>query len=151
MRRDDKRIISKEDLVKILRGGQVCCLSMVDRGKPYVVPVSYGYAENALYVHSAPEGRKIDILGKNPEVCFSIVGDYEIIKSERACFWSARYRSVTGTGKARILTDRDEKEKGFAVLMGHYSDREYDFTGMALDDVIVIKVEIETIEGKRSS
>ncbi|MCK5352695.1 pyridoxamine 5'-phosphate oxidase family protein [bacterium] len=151
MRRSDKQIKDLAELEAILRSAQICHLSMVDEGKPYVVPLNFGYEDNALYFHSAPEGRKINILRKNPEVCFSVVARHEIVVSERACSWTAEFSSVTGTGKAAILTDRAVKEKGLTVLMSQYSDEKYDFSDEELDGVVVIRVEIEEMAGKSST
>ena len=131
MRRKEKRIESKTDLA-------------------YVVPLNYGYADGALYFHSAPEGRKVDILKKNSEVCFTVVSDYELVRGEKACSWTAEYRSVIGTGKARILTEPEEKERGLAVFMGQYSGEDYDFSDIPLNNLIVIRVDIETLMGKSS-
>ncbi len=150
MRRSDKQIKDLAELEAILRSAQICHLSMVDEGKPYVVPLNFGYEDNALYFHSAPEGRKINILRKNPEVCFSVVARHEIVVSERACSWTAEFSSVTGTGKAAILTDRSEKEKGLTVLMSQYSDEKYDFSDEDLDGVVVIRVDVQEMTGKTS-
>jgi nitroimidazol reductase NimA-like FMN-containing flavoprotein (pyridoxamine 5'-phosphate oxidase superfamily) len=150
MRRSDRQLTDPFELEAILRSAQVCHLSMVDGTKPYVVPLNYGYEDGALYFHSAPEGRKINVLKKNPDVCFSIVARHEIVVNERACSWTAEFSSVTGTGKAEILIDRAEKEKGLAVLMSQYSDEKYDFSDEDLDGVDVIKVEIEEMTGKKS-
>ena len=151
MRRSDKQIKDLAELEAILRSAQICHLSMVDEGKPYVVPLNFGYEDNALYFHSAPEGRKINILRKNPEVCFSVVARHEIVVSERACSWTAEFSSVTGTGKAAILTDRAVKEKGLTVLMSQYSDEKYDFSDEDLDGVVVIRVEVQEMTGKSST
>ncbi|UCF89411.1 MAG: pyridoxamine 5'-phosphate oxidase family protein [bacterium] len=150
MRRSEKQIKDIEEIEGILRSAQLCHLSLVDDGKPYVVPMNFGYAEGALYFHSAPEGRKIDIIRKNPEVCFNIIGRYDLVTGESACSWTAQFDSVTGTGKAEILIDRAGKEKGLAVLMGQYSREKYDFSVEDLDGVVVIKVQIESLSGKRS-
>lgn len=151
MRRKDKRIESRDEVVKILRRGHVCFLSMVDGKRPYVVPLNYGYAQNALFFHSAPEGRKIRILRENPDVSFCIVSDYELVRSGNACSWTADYSSVMGAGKAIILREQREKTRGLSVIMGHYSDLEFDFSSAALEDVAVIRVDIDTMEGKKSS
>ena len=151
MRRSDKQITDIADLEAILHSAQICHLSMVDDGKPYVVPINFGYEEGTLYFHSAPEGRKIDVLKQNPEVCFSVVARHEIVVSERACSWTAEFSSVTGTGKAAILTDRAVKEKGLTVLMSQYSDEKYDFSDEDLDGVVVIRVEVQEMTGKSST
>ena len=151
MRRSDKQIKDLAELEAILRSAQICHLSMVDEGRPYVVPLNFGYEEGTLYFHSAPEGRKIDVLKQNPEVCFSVVARHEIVVSERACSWTAEFSSVTGTGKAAILTDRAGKEKGLTVLMSQYSDEKYDFSDEDLDGVVVIRVEVKEMTGKSST
>jgi nitroimidazol reductase NimA-like FMN-containing flavoprotein (pyridoxamine 5'-phosphate oxidase superfamily) len=151
MRRNDKRIESAAELAELLRSGEVCHLSMVDDGKPYIVPLNYGYVDGVLYFHSAPEGRKIDILRKNPQVCFSVVADHQLIEGVKACSWSASYRSVIGTGIASILTEPAEKKVGLKILMAQYSDREYEFSDWDLERVVVIRVEIEEMSGKGST
>ena len=123
---------------------------MVDDGKPYVLPLNYGYLDRALYFHSASEGRKIDILRKNSQVCFSIVADHQLVEGVKACSWSASYRSVIGTGTASILTEPAEKDKGLKILMAQYSDRDYEFTGSDLERVVVIRVDIASLSGKGS-
>ena len=150
MRRSDRQISDPAELETILRSAQLCHLAMVDDGKPYVVTLNFGYADGALYFHSAPEGRKIDVIRKNPEVCFNVIRNYDLVTGEQACSWSAEYSSVTGTGKAEIVTNREGKEKGLKLLMGQYSKEEYDFTEKELDGVVIIRVEVETFMGKSS-
>jgi nitroimidazol reductase NimA-like FMN-containing flavoprotein (pyridoxamine 5'-phosphate oxidase superfamily) len=150
MRRSDKKIESKNDLAELLRNGELCHLAMVDGDKPYVVPLNYGYLDGALYFHSAPEGRKIDILRENPQVCFCVVADHQLIEGVKGCSWSARYQSVIGTGKAVIITDSSEKAEGLKILMAQYSEREYEFSDVELEGVVVIRVEIEEMSGKGS-
>jgi nitroimidazol reductase NimA-like FMN-containing flavoprotein (pyridoxamine 5'-phosphate oxidase superfamily) len=151
MRRSDKQITDPAEIEALLRSAELCHLSMVNDGKPYVVPMNFGYANGALYFHSAPEGRKIDVMRKNPDVCFSVIGKYDLKTGEKACSWTAKYSSVIGTGKASILEDRVEKEKGLAILMAQYSKDEFDFTDENLDGVVVIKVEVQEMTGKSST
>ena len=150
MRRSDRQVTDPAEMESILRSSTLCHLAMIDEGRPYIVPMNFGYADGALYLHSAPVGRKISILKENPEVCFSIVARHEIVENERACSWTARLSSVIGTGRARIVTEKREVEKGLTVLMAQYSDKTYDFSGEDLDGVVIIRVEIETLTGKSS-
>jgi nitroimidazol reductase NimA-like FMN-containing flavoprotein (pyridoxamine 5'-phosphate oxidase superfamily) len=150
MRRSDRQITDLAEIEFILSSASFCHLSMVDDGKPYVVPMNFGYADGVLYLHSAPQGRKIDVLRKNPRVCFSIVHKHELVTGKKACSWSAKYASVVGTGKAEIVSDRDGKEIGLTILMGQYSEEEFDFSKEKLDGMVVIRVEIDTLMGKSS-
>lgn len=148
MRRSEKQITDPKEIEAILRSGRVCFLCMVDDGKPYVVPLNFGYDKGSLYFHSAPEGRKIDILRKNSDVCFSIVARHNLVRSEKACSWTAEYSSVTGNGHAAILTDEEAIRSGLNILMGQYSEEGYEFNREDLDGVVIIRVEILEMTGK---
>ena len=67
VRRDDKEIKDPEGIRDILKKGLVCHVAMVDDGKPYMVAMNYGFRDDTIYLHAAIEGRKIDILRKNPD------------------------------------------------------------------------------------
>ena len=150
MRRSDKQITELKEIESLLRSSEICHLSMVDDGKPYVVPMNFGYENSALYFHSAPEGRKIDVLESNPHVCFSIIARNILVKGEKACTWTAKFSSVIGTGRAAIVDDRAGKEEGLSILMKQYSDEDYKFSGENLDGVVIIRVEVVEMTGKSS-
>ncbi len=44
-----------------------CC----EGSRPYIVPLAYVFHENALYGQTT-EGKKVEILRKNPLVCFQV-------------------------------------------------------------------------------
>jgi nitroimidazol reductase NimA-like FMN-containing flavoprotein (pyridoxamine 5'-phosphate oxidase superfamily) len=46
-------------------------LGCIDNGKPYVVPMAFVFQENVLYGQTT-EGKKIEMLRKNPKVCFQV-------------------------------------------------------------------------------
>ncbi|MCW8984119.1 MAG: pyridoxamine 5'-phosphate oxidase family protein, partial [Thermoanaerobaculales bacterium] len=60
MRRRDKEITSRQEIDEIIRSALVCRIALADRDEPYVVPVSFGYDGDALFIHTARSGRKID-------------------------------------------------------------------------------------------
>ena len=72
MRKVNQEIKDERVLSEILSGGSICRVAMLDGDLPYIVPVNYGYSDGALYIHSAPEGKKIDLLGKDNRVCFEV-------------------------------------------------------------------------------
>jgi hypothetical protein len=70
----------------ILMEAEVCRLGCTDDvGKPYIVPLSFAYREGKIYIHSAPEGQKIDILGKNPGCCIEVDDCRDIVRAEIPC------------------------------------------------------------------
>lgn len=111
MRRSDRQIEDKIEIDSIIRSSTICHLALSEGDQPYVVPLNFGYEEGALYFHCAKEGRKIDIIRRNPRVCFSFVGDHRVVPSETPCGWTMRYREHDGEGEW-ILTRGRRPEVG---------------------------------------
>ena len=150
MRRKEKEITSLEEIEEIVKKSKVCRIGLVDGDEPYILPVCFGYEGNALYFHSAPEGRKIDLIRRNNRACFEIDTDVEIISGEKPCDWTARYRSVIGTGRAFILEKNEEKRHGLSVIMRQYSPNISELRFEKLGSVAVVKIEVDRITGKKS-
>ncbi len=149
MRRNEKQITKAADIEQILKQGQVCRLGFVDRNVPYIVPVNYGYQDQALYFHSAREGRKIDLIRANPLVCFEVDELVKMNKAASACDWGVSFKSVIGTGTAHLLTTLEEKKTGLDIIMAHYSGRLFTYPNEMLEKTAVIKVTIEEMTGKQ--
>jgi hypothetical protein len=149
MRRKEWAIKDREAIDAIIRESRLCRLGLTDGTQPYVVPLFFGYDGEALYLHGAPVGRKIDILRLNNRVCveFDLLG--ALRPSEEACRWSAGYRSVIGFGTAELVEGPDAKRAMLALIMAQYSKEAYSFPDETLHRTTVIKVSIETITGKR--
>jgi nitroimidazol reductase NimA-like FMN-containing flavoprotein (pyridoxamine 5'-phosphate oxidase superfamily) len=150
MRRKDKQIGDPAVIEAIIRRSLVCRLAMADDGQPYVIPISFGYQNRCLYFHSAPEGRKIEILRKNPRVCFEFDVDLSLKKSDRPCRWGMKFKSVVGVGTARFVEKAEEKRRALAVILAQYSSERFAFSDAEVDGVTVFCVKIEEITGKQS-
>lgn len=150
MRRSDKELIDRKDIDDIINRARVCHLALCWDSVPYVVPLNYGYADGCLYFHSAPEGRKIDILRSNNRVAFTMYVDEQIAESDASCNWGTEYRSIIGEGKAYLLNEKAGKEAALHIIMRHYSGREFTFDPLKVDKVVIIKIEISSLTGKGS-
>jgi nitroimidazol reductase NimA-like FMN-containing flavoprotein (pyridoxamine 5'-phosphate oxidase superfamily) len=151
MRRKDKEIKSRSAINAVLKDALVLALALSDRGRPYVVPMNFGYDGKCLYLHSAPRGRKIGILKKNPNVCFEAFVQARLVKARDACSWGMRYQSVIGFGKASFIKNAEEKKKALNIIMKKYSGREnHEFSPASLEKVCLIKVRIISLTGKKS-
>ena len=150
MRRKDKAIVELAEIEEIVRKSLVCRLGLAEENRPYIVPLIFGFKDSTLYFHSAPEGKKIEILRKNSKVCFEFDLDHEVLVDEKACKWGMKYRSVIGFGKASFVEDLEDKRKGLDVIMEHYSGRSFQYPEPAVENTVVIKVEIESMTGKES-
>lgn len=150
MRRKDKEITDESEIKAVIEKANVCRLGMVNGDKPYVVPLCFGYHDNALYFHGTLKGQKLDIIRKNSNVCFEFDLVVDILESADACDWSIKYQSVVGFGKAEFIEDADEKVQALNIIMAQYSDREFKFPENMLKATAVFKVVIESMTGKQS-
>ena len=131
MRRADHEITELSDIRSIINDCKVIHLAMLDDGEPYLLPLNFGYAcENgafSFFCHSAREGRKLDILRKNPTVAFELDCRGALDEHDAACRCGYYFASVTGVGHVEFL-DGEEKLAALTALMRHMAGREDRFT-----------------------
>jgi nitroimidazol reductase NimA-like FMN-containing flavoprotein (pyridoxamine 5'-phosphate oxidase superfamily) len=150
MIRKDKEISDATHIEAIMAKANVCRLGMVDGGKPYIVPLCFGYHDKVLYFHSGPKGYKIDCIRKNPNVCFEFDLIAETMAADNACDWSMKYESVIGFGKAVLMENLEEKRAALQAIVAQYTDQTFELPENELKATAVIKVEIENMTGRHS-
>ena len=151
MRRKDKEIKDKKEIELIINKANVCRIALSDNNMPYIVPVNFGYKDNSLYIHSATEGKKIEIIKKNNEICFEIDIAQEILQGKSACHTTMKYYSVIGYGKAYIIDDSEEKIKALNIIIEHYlPEIPHEYSEKFFKKIVIIKVEIDNMTGKKS-
>lgn len=154
MRRKEQEITDMGEMQAIIAQAQVCHLAMSDGARPYVVPLCFGYEQSdqsgqkAIYFHCAHEGYKIDIIKKNPQVCFEILVDRKTVPAEKPCEWAMKYKTVIGFGKAVFLHDPQAKKKALDIIVAHYSKKAGTYPADTFDKTAVIKVDIEQMTGR---
>lgn len=147
----NRKITLKEEIERIIKKCEVCNVAMVDLdGKPYVIPMNFGYNNNRIFLHSSQKGKKIDILKHNNSVCVSFSTDHLLRwQSEKvACSYSMKYRSVLAYGKVEFMTEQEDKINALNEIMKHYTDREYKYSDPSVKEVMVFKVNIQKLEGR---
>jgi uncharacterized protein len=151
MRRFDKEIKDTAIIEEILHRSELCRIGLLDGNEAYIVPLNYGYADGFLYFHSAPVGRKIDLIRKNNKVSFEITFLSEILTGEKPCNWTSRYRSVMGTGTIEILDDRESKISGLDIIMLKYGAEGYQvYDDALLGRMVILKLQIMAMAAKQS-
>jgi len=150
MRKPEKEITSLSEIEDVIRRAKTCRVALCDNSLPYVIPVCYGYEDKALYFHCAPEGRKLDIIRTNNDVCFQMDTDVEFRESQTACSWSLKYRSVVGRGKAEVLKEKNGKLEALHVIMRHYSSQVYKMDEKKLNALTIVKITVYELIGKKS-
>jgi nitroimidazol reductase NimA-like FMN-containing flavoprotein (pyridoxamine 5'-phosphate oxidase superfamily) len=149
MRRKEREITSREEIDGILGSTIVMNLAFSDNNVPFLVPVFFAYDGTALYFHSAFKGTKMDILSRNRQVCFEVSVDQGVIESDMACDFEARHRTVIGFGKAGLIDDISEKVRVLDMIVARFTDRKFPYPQGSLDNTAVVRIEIDSIKGKK--
>jgi len=152
MRRKEKTITDRNEILEILSMEKICRIAFTDGKTPYIIPVNYGYKDNTLYIHCAKAGRKIELIKKNSTVCFEIEHDVHIIQADTACRWDTLYTSIIGYGNAELVTDTSSVINALDVIMKQQSGQDgWSYDESSLKNVMIIKITVESLSGKRST
>lgn len=151
MRRKDREITDLATIESIIAESKFCRMALCDKGKPYIVPMCYGYKDRTVYVHSAREGHKLEVMKKNSAVCIEFETVPEVVKNDIACKWKLRYKSVIAQGKAVALDGIEEKRRALAIIMGNYAPGLFEFSEEGLNKIVVFKIALEFMTCKISS
>jgi nitroimidazol reductase NimA-like FMN-containing flavoprotein (pyridoxamine 5'-phosphate oxidase superfamily) len=136
-----------ESLLKELPIGRIGCHA---NDITYIVPVNYVYDGINLYAHSA-KGMKIDMMRKNPNVCFQA----------DAIAGLQNWESVICWGKFEEITDMGEREhamqkiinKVMPLMKGNFAQPSHGFTADASDvglemELILYKIVLNKKTGR---
>ena len=152
MRRRDKEITDITEIESIIKRAKVCRIGLSENNFPYVMPLNFGYKDKCLYFHSAKKGKKIEILKQNNNVCFEMDIDHKLKESDSPCDYGMKYSSVIGYGQAFFIEDIEGKREALNILMKHYSDKHsFNFNERMIKRLVIIKVEINQMTGKKSN
>jgi uncharacterized protein len=151
MRRSDKEITDLKEIEAIIKRNIICRIALSSDGIPCIIPLNYGYEKNVLYFHCFTDGKKIEIIKLNSNACFEISEDIEIVKSENPCDFGTRYKSVIGNGNIELVKNNEEKIIGLNIIMKQHTGKTgFEFDAMRVDKIIILKLLIKNITGKKS-
>ena len=148
MRRVDRQMTEAE-AKELLERGEFGILATVDStGQPYGVPLNYVYFNDAVYFHCALIGKKLNDITANPQVCFTVVGNTQVLPDK----FATNYESVMVFGPAAIV-DAAEKEFALEAIIQRYSadflEAGHAYIEKFRASTQVVKISIEHISGKR--
>jgi nitroimidazol reductase NimA-like FMN-containing flavoprotein (pyridoxamine 5'-phosphate oxidase superfamily) len=151
MRRKNQEITDKKAIEEILIKSKICRLGLIDGNVPYIVPLNYGYRDNALYFHSAPHGKKIQLIKANNRVCFEVEHGVRIIRNNTPCRWETRYRSLIGYGTMEIITNSEQKKEALDTIMYRHGKKGKNiYMEPNVGKVMILKLKIDEVHGKQS-
>ena len=138
VRRQD-RLLDQPEATELLRQGEYGILCMQrPEGGGYGVPLNYVWDEvDAIYIHCAPEGRKLHCLRECDRVTFCIVGKTQVQPSRFTTF----YESILLDCRARTGLTAEERRRALNHLIGKYSP-EYKTIGRQYVEKSFLRTEI---------
>lgn len=143
--------LSEEESISILQETTAGTLALLgDNGYPYVVPISYVYAEGRLFFHSALSGHKIDAIRNCDKASFCVIAQDDVQPSKYTTF----YRSVIAFGRIHIIEDEAEKLKTARMLGNRYNPNQEEALQKELEKgfsrMVMICFDIEHLTGKEA-
>ncbi len=140
----------RAEIENVIAHCDICYVGMVDGNEPYVIPMNFGYKDNIIYLHSAPEGRCIRLLEKNNRVCITFSNGHKLVfqHPQVACSYRMKSHSVIAYGNVNFVEDKEKKVDALNIIMGQYSDKIFQYSDPAVVNVKVWTVEIDQISCK---
>ncbi len=149
LRRQD-RALPEEAARRLLRESEFGTLCLQDTaGGGYGIPLNYVWdGGDALYMHCACEGHKLDCLRQEPRATFVVTGGTCILPAR----FSTAYQSVLVHGPARIIEPEEEKIRALQLLIQKLTPQEQprgdEYIARAIHATTVIRLSIERVCGK---
>lgn len=140
-----------EEIEKIVSQCKVCYAGLSGReGIPYVIPMNFGYERGHVYLHSGPEGKSIELLKENNNICLTFCTGQELVyqDKEMACSYRMRSKSVVAFGKVFFEEDDKEKIRILDIIMGQYSRMKFSYSPAAAANVKIWDVRVSSLTAK---
>ena len=158
MRRKDREITDREEILKIIDSCEVVRLGLFDPDDPdypYIVPVNFGYRvtdaeEIELFIHGARAGRKFELMQRSGRCSFEMECDAykEILHQDGDV--TMRYKSVMGKAEITLLEGEDV-ESALQSLMNRWEDtREFAWNRAAMPRTAAWKLRVMELSAKAS-
>jgi len=109
----------KEQVHAILDEGYICHVGFVNDGQPFVIPTGYARSGDQLYIHGSAASRMLRSGGNGVDVCVTVTIVDGFVLARSVFHHSMNYRSVVVLGKARLVTDVEEKLVALRCFTNH--------------------------------
>ncbi len=153
IRRKEKAIESKEEMIAILEKSKYITIAMCQDNVPYLVTLSHGYdrEKNCIYFHCAREGKKVDILSKHNTIWGQAIEDHGY--TEGAC--DHLYATTQFKGNVTFIEDVKDKERALGIMINSLEPDpqaviQEQITEKSVQRVHIGRIDIEYMSGKKA-
>ncbi len=109
----------KEQVHAILDAGYICHVGFVIDGQPFVIPTGYARFGDQLYIHGSAASRMLRSASEGIDICVTVTIVDGFVLARSVFHHSMNYRSVVALGKARMVTDPEEKRAALRCFTNH--------------------------------
>ena len=150
VRRKEREITDPAEMRQVLKSTKYITIALCMNNEPYLVALSHGYdeANNCIYFHCAPEGKKLVYAQANNRVWGQAVLDFGVTDE---CDYA--YTCVHFSGTLSIVINPEEKWHGMEVLVRQVTPKpEVKLSQLKLEKVqrtTMGKIVINCLSGKK--
>lgn len=147
-----RAVYDKAQVHSILDAGYFCHVGFVVEGQPYVIPTGYVRVGHHIFIHGSAASRMLRTIEEGIEVCVTVTLVDGFVLARSAFHHSMNYRSVVVLGKARPVTDPNEKMEAMRSFTNHVVPGRWDEvrkpTAQELKSTIVLSLPLEEVSAK---
>ena len=148
----ERGVYDHETIDEIVDEALICHLAYVIDGEPRVIPTIHARAGDTLYVHGSNASWTLRSTKQGTPVAIEITLLDGLVLARSAFHHSMNYRSVIVYGRAREVTDPDEKWEAQRALVEHVAHGRARDARMPnqreLDQTTILAVEITEASAK---
>ena len=151
MRRKDREVTKKDDILRIIRDSKYLHLALNDEEFPYIVSMHYGFIDSdsyVFYMHSAKEGHKIDLIKRNRNAAITLECNVCLQESKNACSYTSSFSSIFAKGTVSLVESDEEKKMALELIMENQSGKHFEITDSMCDSVHIIKFVAKELTAK---
>lgn len=153
-RRSTRGVYDKAQVHAILDEGFVCHIGFVNLidGQPYVLPTAYARSGEQIYIHGSPASRVMGVASRQLDMCLTVTLIDGLVLARSSFHTSINYRSVVVLGKARHVTDIDEKREALRLFTNHVIEGRWEQTKQPTDQELkatsVLSLPLDEVSAK---
>ena len=120
LKRIPKRgVFERASVYKILDEAFICHVGFVANNQPFVIPTSFARIDDRLMIHGSAASRMMRALSEEIDVCVTATLVDGLVLARSAFHHSMNYRSVVVFGKAKVISDEQEKYEALKAFTEH--------------------------------
>lgn len=117
----------RRDLFAVLGAGFIAHLGVLIDGTPTVIPTSYGFDDDTLYLHGSVASRSLQAGPGTPAACVTITLIDGLVLARSVFEHAVNYRSAMIYGTPRLITEPAEKLRGLRLLSERLAPGQWDY------------------------